>query len=218
MRNPAKRRAQQSELGQFITPEGVARFMASLFPASTLETCRLLDAGAGEGALLCAFLNRWQEGGFGLQRVEATAYEVDEILSSSLSENLSGYENTRVNTVTDDYITSVVGLGDWFSDKEKLEPFTHVVLNPPYRKITSSSIHGKTLKSIGLESANLYSAFITLALRQTLPQLTESLKTWKVIYIHLIRLYCRMVRNALSEFLKRTGESPFFCLLSHGIR
>jgi len=143
MRNPTKRRAQQSELGQFMTPEGVAIFMASLFPSSTLATCRLLDAGAGEGALLCAFLNRWQEGGFGFQRVEATAYEVDEALSSSLSENLSGYENTKVNIFTDDYITSVVGFGDLFSDE------------------------GKTLRSIGLESANLYSAFITLALRQT---------------------------------------------------
>lgn len=49
----------KSQLGQFMTPSRVARFMASLFPASTLQTCRLLDAGAGVGALSSAFLDRW---------------------------------------------------------------------------------------------------------------------------------------------------------------
>jgi len=167
MRNPVKRRAHQSELGQFMTPEGVAKFMASLFPPSTLETCRLLDAGAGEGALSCAFLDRWLKGELGFQRVEATAYEIDATLSSSLRENLSGYENTKVTVFTDDYITSVVGFGDLFSDKDKLDFFTHVILNPPYKKIASSSFHGKMLRASRLEYANLYSAFIALALRQT---------------------------------------------------
>jgi len=32
----------KSALGQFMTPAPVARFMASLFPPSTLETCALL--------------------------------------------------------------------------------------------------------------------------------------------------------------------------------
>ena len=52
----------KSELGQFMTPAPVARFMASLFPPSTLQTCVLLDAGAGVGALSCAFLDRWTVG------------------------------------------------------------------------------------------------------------------------------------------------------------
>lgn len=33
--------------------------MAGMLPLSTLQTCRLLDAGAGVGALACAFPNRW---------------------------------------------------------------------------------------------------------------------------------------------------------------
>src|ERR1035437_7231936 len=49
----------KSALGQFMTPAPVARFMASMFPPSTLTKCKLLDAGAGVGALTCAFLDRW---------------------------------------------------------------------------------------------------------------------------------------------------------------
>lgn len=51
--------SRKSALCQFMTPAGIARFMAGMFPPSTLQTCRLLDAGAGVGALSCAFLDRW---------------------------------------------------------------------------------------------------------------------------------------------------------------
>jgi len=73
---PHTTQAYKSALGQFMTPDGVAQFMASLFSASRLQTCRLLDAGAGLGALSCAFLERWQAGGFGFKQMEATAFEV----------------------------------------------------------------------------------------------------------------------------------------------
>ncbi|EPU6592575.1 SAM-dependent methyltransferase, partial [Escherichia coli] len=73
--SPRTARKHKAEFGQFMTPSGVARFMASLFPPSTMKTCRLLDAGAGLGALSCAFLDRWLVGEFGFESVEATAYE-----------------------------------------------------------------------------------------------------------------------------------------------
>ncbi|HBN7839674.1 TPA: SAM-dependent methyltransferase, partial [Pseudomonas aeruginosa] len=87
-REVAPRTAQKhkAEFGQFMTPSSVARFMASLFPPSTLQTCRLLDAGAGVGALSCAFLDRWVTGGFGFESVEATAYEIDEKLRGHLAQ------------------------------------------------------------------------------------------------------------------------------------
>jgi len=55
-------RTGKAQLGQFMTPASVARFMASLFPAGSLHTCRLLDAGAGRGALTCAFLQPLADG------------------------------------------------------------------------------------------------------------------------------------------------------------
>lgn len=74
---PRTAQKHKAALGQFMTPSSVVRFMASLLPPSTLQTCRLLDARAGVGALSCAFLDRWTAGGFGFEAVEATAYEID---------------------------------------------------------------------------------------------------------------------------------------------
>jgi hypothetical protein len=78
----------KSALGQFMTPSPVARFMASLFPSTTLQTCRLLDAGAGVGALSCAFLDRLASAGkLNFQNVEVEAYEIDNTLRGHLETN-----------------------------------------------------------------------------------------------------------------------------------
>ena len=45
----------KQKLGQFLTPESIGAFMASLFEARPAEV-RLLDAGAGEGALIAEFV------------------------------------------------------------------------------------------------------------------------------------------------------------------
>ena len=47
----------KARLGQYFTPYPIARFMASLFPV-TDQKIRLLDPGAGIGALSCTFLER----------------------------------------------------------------------------------------------------------------------------------------------------------------
>jgi adenine-specific DNA-methyltransferase len=43
---PLTTQKHKAALGQFMLPSSVARFMASLFRASALQTCKLLDAGA----------------------------------------------------------------------------------------------------------------------------------------------------------------------------
>jgi len=45
--------------------------------------------------------------------------------------------------------------------KERL--FTHAILNPPYKKISSSSHHRTLLRDVGIETVNLYTAFVALA-------------------------------------------------------
>lgn len=136
-REVAPRTAQKhkAEFGQFMTPSSVARFMASLFPPSTLETCRLLDAGAGVGALSCAFLDRWKAGGFAFETVEATAYEIDDTLRAHLAQHLDGYSRVKANIIAGDYIelAAAEGLQD--------RGYTHAILNPPYKKINSQSAH-----------------------------------------------------------------------------
>ncbi len=164
-REVAPRTAQKhkAEFGQFMTPSSVARFMASLFPPSTQENCRLLDAGAGVGALSCAFLDRWVTGGFGFESVEATAYEIDDTLRGHLEQHLTGYSRVKPRIIAGDYIelATAEGLQD--------RGYTHAILNPPYKKINSRSAHRLALRSVGIETVNLYSAFVALAVGEAAP-------------------------------------------------
>lgn len=157
----------KAEFGQFLTPASVARFMASLFPESRIKTCRLLDAGAGVGALSCAFLDRWTAGGFGFDAVEATAYEIDDHLRSHLAQHLAGYRGVVTRIIAGDYI-ELATADDLFTVKQP-SGYTHAILNPPYKKINSNSSHRLALRRIGIETVNLYSAFVALAVAQAAP-------------------------------------------------
>ncbi|HAN9605014.1 TPA: SAM-dependent methyltransferase [Escherichia coli] len=161
--SPRIAQKRKAEFGQFMTPSSVARFMASLFPASTLQTCRLLDAGAGVGALSCAFLDRWTAGGFGFETVEATAYEIDDILRGHLAQHLAGYNQVKTNIIAGDYIELATAEG------LQGQGYTHAILNPPYKKINSNSAHRLALRRVGIETVNLYSAFVALAVAQAAP-------------------------------------------------
>jgi len=156
-------RTDKARLGQFMTPATVARFMASLFPPSPLQTCRLLDAGAGVGALSCAFLNRWTTGGFGFASVEVTAYEVDDHLRDHLARRLARYSRATSRIIAGDYIQLATAHG------LRNQGYTHVILNPPYKKISGQSAHRLALRCVGIETVNLYSAFVALAVAEAAP-------------------------------------------------
>ena len=150
----------KSEMGQFLTPASTAAFMASMFPKHSQEDCRLLDAGAGIGALSCAFLDRWKSGDFCFQNVEATAFEMDPALTGHLQTFLESYDDVIAHVIADDYIARSAEHGT------SLPKFTHAILNPPYKKIHSKSAHRLQLRSLGIETVNLYSGFVALALSQ----------------------------------------------------
>lgn len=164
---PRTAQKHKAALGQFMTPSSVARFMASMFPASTMQTCRLLDAGAGVGALSCAFLDRWVTGGFGFEAVEATAYEIDDTLRDHLARHLTGYQGVTPRIIADDFIEQVTA-NDLFAAKPPTG-YTHAILNPPYKKINSQSAHRLALRRVGIETVNLYSAFVALAVAEAAP-------------------------------------------------
>lgn len=159
---------QKSNLGQFMTPLSVARFMAAQFQPSTLQTCRLLDAGAGIGSLSSAFLDRWASGGFAFERAEVTAYEIDIYLREHLYRTLAGYTGKlpiKANIIPGDFIEEIVTL----LHNKKGEGFTHAILNPPYKKINSASRHRLLLREVGIETVNLYSAFVALTVEMMTP-------------------------------------------------
>lgn len=158
----------KSQLGQFLTPERTAAFMASLFPDSH-ECCRLLDAGAGIGSLSVAFLERWRAGGFHFEHVDLDAFEIDRTLHPHLSQGVRKYEqcgdfSARIRH--EDFIlasTEIIS-EDLFSDPPPR--YTHAILNPPYKKLNSHSAHRLALRHVGIETVNLYSAFVALAIAQ----------------------------------------------------
>ncbi|MCO6057276.1 Eco57I restriction-modification methylase domain-containing protein [Pseudomonas sp. MOB-449] len=134
--------------------------MADMFPPSSIEKCCLLDAGAGVGALSCAFLDRWKAGGHSFQKVESTAYEIDDKLRGHLIDHLAGYAGVVPNVIAGDYI-ELTATPDFVSPG-----YTHAILNPPYKKINTGSAHRLALRTVGIETVNLYSAFVALAVAQ----------------------------------------------------
>ena len=158
----------KSQLGQFLTPARTAQFMAGLFTAKDNFDCRLLDAGAGIGSLTSAFLERCIDGGLRFKNVEITAFELDSLIHKELNDSLSSYKkrlSIDYEILGGDFIEQAVnriqfGSGQWF---------THAILNPPYKKISSDFHHRLLLRQAGIETVNLYSAFVALALAMMSP-------------------------------------------------
>lgn len=152
-------RAKKAALGQFMTPKSTAAFMASLFPSPQREDCRLLDAGAGIGSLTSAFLDRW---GKSFDAIDATAYELDDVVREHLSETMATYAD-KLGVTTHikggDFIEQAVNQLQFSPSPD----FTHAILNPPYKKINTASKYRLLLRQVDIETVNLYTAFVALA-------------------------------------------------------
>lgn len=154
--------ARKSEFGQFMTPATIANFMASLFSSLADKNVRLLDAGAGVGSLTAAFAEEAKRQSAG--NVEAFAWELDPLIIAHLENTLDELTKTVPNftfrVIQEDFVDRAslgIGLGD-------ATRYTHAILNPPYMKIPSKGLHRLALRKAGIETGNMYSAFVALAL------------------------------------------------------
>jgi tRNA1(Val) A37 N6-methylase TrmN6 len=153
----------KSQLGQFLTPARTAQFMANLFASKNDLDCRLLDAGAGIGSLSSAFLERCVANELSFKKIKVTAFELDSFIHDELNESLFSYKNRLpmvYEILGDDFIEQAVN---------KLQfdfgsGYTHAILNPPYKKISSNSRYRLLIRQVGIETVNLYSAFVALTL------------------------------------------------------
>lgn len=149
----------RSELGQYMTPSPIAEFMASLF--SFHGKAKLLDAGAGVGSLTSAFFDQALREEIS---VDAETWEIDNTLSGYLKNTLDEYVQLGQGKIkacihSSDFIedaTFSVQLGGE-------NRYTHAILNPPYKKISTNSKHRKLLRLAGIETVNLYTAFVALS-------------------------------------------------------
>lgn len=159
--NPERR----AEFGQFMTPSAIARFMASMFQKWPRDSVAL-DPGAGVGTLTEALLERFLEKGPDRATLLVTTYEIDEILIGYLRDRLGQMEslgtakNRRVHTeiVERDFILEGAFRASFGGAR-----YTHAILNPPYKKIGANSEYRLLLRKEGIETVNLYTAFLGLA-------------------------------------------------------
>ncbi len=169
-------RRARSTIGQFLTPVSIARFMASLFE-HVGEKVRILDPGAGAGVLLASCVDALVSRRVESLAIEVVAYENDRYILPALKRTMERCERTckeagipfRGEIRVEDYIAAAVEQTDehLFAPKEK--PFTHAILNPPYKKINGKSTTRRLLNSAGFEVSNLYAAFVWLAARMLGP-------------------------------------------------
>ena len=154
----------KKRFGQFITPLSIAQFMANLIPTKSFNDYKILDPGAGIGTLSYTLLNKILAENT-CKNVELDCYEIDKtiipILKKTFTVNqLPENENIKINIFETDFILDTV-----FKISFKINPlYNCIILNPPYKKIRTESETRSILSSIGIETVNLYTAFIAVSI------------------------------------------------------
>ena len=163
----------RSNLGQFMTHAATARFMANLF-SEVSGDLHILDPGAGTGSLTAAVVERLCQNAAKARFASLVCYEIEPLLIDYLGSTLKEAElrlgasgiRARSQIHTEDFIMnhSVGPQPDLFRNNQNQdENFTHVIMNPPYKKIHSSSEHRYALRKAGIETTNFYTGFMFLA-------------------------------------------------------
>jgi adenine-specific DNA-methyltransferase len=155
----------RGELGQFLTPSSIADFMASLF-CRYPKCSRLLDPGAGVGSLSESFIRKFLQETNSGSTLDVTTFEIDPLLKSYLDKNLK--ELLESSQSARSAVTHISLERDFVTEGSFRASFnsglyTHVILNPPYKKIAANSQYRKLLHELGIEAPNLYVVFLTLA-------------------------------------------------------
>jgi adenine-specific DNA-methyltransferase len=169
-----KSRSEMAKLGQFLTPQNVAALVASTFRplVPSAVHLRLLDPGAGIGSLSAAFVNWMLNQRHRPRSLEIIAVELDASLIPLLRRTLKHCE--RLAEEHGISLRSEIHQADFLeisADQDSLfsgalfSDFTHVIMNPPYRKIASDSKERLLLRKQGIEISNIYAGFVELGAR-----------------------------------------------------
>ena len=168
----------RADLGQFFTPATVARFMAAMLEVpGKVRDLRVLDAGGGSGILTAAVVAEIcaRPPSTRPRALHATVWEIDERLGADLARTLdycrrickaAGVRFTGA-VHRENFILAASRLlvhGGLFAPQEATA-FHVAILNPPYRKLASESAERAAMHAVGIETSNLYSAFVWLSLR-----------------------------------------------------
>lgn len=160
----------RGQKGQFMTPASVTRILAGMFRNLDGEI-RILDAGAGVGSLTASLVARALSK-FEPTSIRANAWELENVLVERLGDSFGLCEEAsqelgvawRSHISQVDFIEHAVEIINARANGKTTSTFNKAILNPPYLKIAASSAARASLRSVGVETGNLYSCFVALAL------------------------------------------------------
>ena len=168
----------QKELAQFFTPLPIASLMASFFNLDeAITNLNILDPGAGVGILSAALIDKIVNNKFNIKTIGLAAFETDDSLIPQLKNTIELCKlkckevdiKLTAKIINDDFIKNAV---DSIKSEKQLFQITHfidrfdfIIMNPPYKKIHSTSKHRIFLHSINIETSNLYTAFLALCVK-----------------------------------------------------
>jgi adenine-specific DNA-methyltransferase len=169
----------RTQLGQFLTPAPVAQFMAALFSDPLPPAMYLLDAGAGIGSLTSAVIDEIGKRQQQPATIQTTLYEIDPVLVEYLYTTVRHCQEAcqalgiafESEVVVKDFINDAASILAYslFQYDSTRQQYTHAILNPPYKKIKSRSKHRQLLRQAGIETSNLYTGFLALAIKLLTP-------------------------------------------------
>ncbi len=162
----------KSNLGQFFTEPRLALFMSDMFEINEPHI-NLLDPGAGIGILTTATITQICKKDEKPLSIHVTAVEIDETLlehlrfSLEFCNKLCSLNNIQFtySIIHDDFIK----YGSTLLKSYTGGMYSKVILNPPYKKISSKSETRLTLREIDIETTNLYSAFVAISKKLLIP-------------------------------------------------
>lgn len=156
----------QVVLGQFFTPMRAADILTQMVRFVPNRPLRVLDPGAGVGSLSAALIGHIAQQ---LPRfpLEVVAVEIDAQLIPHLNETMTECEDLALDTgmdlttqvINENLIELMAGM-----DRSMHNSFDLVLMNPPYGKLGARSWERSTLAKMGIDSPNLYSAFLSLGM------------------------------------------------------
>ena len=161
----------RGRMGQFMTPASVARLLANKF-INLDGHISVLDAGAGVGSLTAALTQRALNE-FRASHITANAWEIDDVLiegfnsTAQMCQKACQEKGVRWTSrlQKEDFLESGIRILEARAHNVETVRFNKAVLNPPYLKISSNSRERNLLRKAGVETGNLYSCFVSLALK-----------------------------------------------------
>jgi adenine-specific DNA-methyltransferase len=171
---------QRKRKGQFFTPPAVCEFMADLSSANPPATFRLLDPGAGVGALSAAVCDRFLRLR-APRSLEIHLFENDPEVLPFLRKTIElcarelkarGHSMTYEIHAKDfilDAAAAVFGAPSLFADFPYLSDFDAVIMNPPYFKVTKASAYARVMEDVVHGQPNIYAFFLAAAAQMLKP-------------------------------------------------